>query len=72
MPYFIYEIFPPGRLVLVDNFAVYREARARARTLRAALGANAAQTIRVIYAQSTEQATRRLTEVREPRPLGEE
>ena len=72
MPYFIYEVFPPRRLELVDSFAAYREARTRARALRAALGADAAQTIRVIFAQSTEQATRLLTEAREPRPLGEE
>ncbi len=72
MPYFIYEIFPPKRLQLVDSFAAYREARTRARTLRAALGADAVQTVRVIFAQSTEEATRLLTEPREPRPLGEE
>jgi len=72
MPYFIYEIFPPRHLELVESFAAYREARTRARALRATLGADAAQTIRVIYAQSTEQATRLLTEIREPRPLGEE
>ncbi len=72
MPYFIYEIFPPGRLGLVDSFAAYREARTRARALRAALGADAERSIRVIYAQSTEEAARLLSEVREPRPLGEE
>ena len=72
MPYFVYEIFPPGRLQLVDSFEGYREARSRARALRAALAADAGQTVRVIHAQSTEEATRLLTEVREPRPLGEE
>ncbi len=72
MPYYVYEILPPRRLELVDGFEAYREARARARALRAALGADAGKSIRVIYAQSTEEATRLLTEVREPRPLGEE
>ena len=72
MPYFVYEIFPPKRLQLVESFDDYREARTRARGLRAALGADAEQTVRVIFARSTEEATRLLTEVREPRPLGEE
>jgi hypothetical protein len=72
MPYYVYEILPPGRLELVDSFAAYRQARTRARALRAALGADAEKSVRVIYAQSTEEAMRLLTEVREPRPLGEE
>ncbi len=72
MPYYVYEIFPPRRLELVDGFEAYREARIRARALRAALGADAEQSVRVIHAQSTEEATRLLTETREPRPLGEE
>jgi hypothetical protein len=72
VPYYVYEIFPPRRLELVDGFAAYREARIRARALRASLGADAEQSVRVIYAQSTEDATRLLTETREPRPLGEE
>lgn len=72
MPYFVYEIFPPRRLKLVDSFDGYREARTRARALRAALGADAEQAVRVIHAQSTEEAARLLTEVREARPLGEE
>jgi hypothetical protein len=72
MPYFVYEIFPPRRLQLVDSFEGYREARSRARALRAALAADADQTVRVIHARSTEEATRLLMEVREPRPLGEE
>ena len=72
MPYFVYEIYPPRRLELVDGFESYREARERARSLRADLGAEAEQTVRVIFARSTEEATRLLMEVREPRPLGEE
>lgn len=72
MPYYIYGITPPGRLELKDSFPGYREARTRARALREALGADAGQVVRVIFAQSTEEATRLLTEVREPRPLGEE
>jgi hypothetical protein len=72
MPYFVYEIFPPRRLQLVDSFEGYREARSRARALRAALVADAEQSVRVIHAQTTEEATRLLMEVREPRPLGEE
>ena len=72
MPYYIYEIVPPRRLELVDSFDGYREARTRARAMRADLGTDADRTVRVIYAHSPEEATRLLTEVREPRPLGEE
>ena len=72
MPYYIYEIIPPRRLALVDSFDGYRDARTRARALRATPGADAERTVRVIFAQNTEEATRLLMEVREPRPLGEE
>lgn len=72
MPYYVYEIYPPRRLELVDSFEAYRDARTHARSLRASLGADAQQQVRVIFAQSTEEASRLLTEVREPRPLGEE
>jgi hypothetical protein len=72
MPYYIYEIIPPRRLELVDSFDGYRDARTRARALRATLGTDAERSVRVIYAENTEEATRLLMEVREPRPLGEE
>ncbi len=72
MPYYLYEIIPPRRLELVDSFEGYRDARTRARALRAALEADTERTVRVIFAHNTDEATRLLTETREPRPLGEE
>lgn len=72
MPYFVYEMIPPRQLGLVDSFEGYRDARARARSLRESLGADDKRTVRVIFARSSEEAERLLSEVREPRPMGEE
>jgi hypothetical protein len=72
VPYYIYTITPPKRLELVDSFDGYRDARTRARALRAALEADTDRTVRVIFAHNTDEATRLLMEVREPRALGEE
>jgi len=72
MPYFVYEITPPRSLKRVEAFERYRDARSAARALRAALPADSARSVRVIFASGEAQAETLLREKREPRPLGEE
>ncbi len=72
MPYFVYKLSPPRRLEPVATFEGYRDARARARALRLALGPQSNTRVRVVFAQDGPEAERLLSEIREPRPLGEE
>ncbi|NIP71987.1 MAG: hypothetical protein GWO16_02660 [Gammaproteobacteria bacterium] len=72
MPYFVYKVFDNRTLEPVDSFAGYREAKQRVRSLRRALAANADHTFRLIYARSSGEAERLLTQRREPRPSGED
>ena len=72
MPYFVYKISPRKRLELVDTFERYRDAKVRTRSLRAELRADDDHIVKMIFAQNVDEAERLLTEVREPRPLGEE
>jgi hypothetical protein len=72
MPYFVYKIHPGKRFELTDRFETFRDARDRARGLRAALGPADAFTVKVMFAKDPEQAERLMAEEREPRPLGED
>lgn len=72
MPYFVYKVFPIKQLEFVQQAQHYREARDRARAMRKALQEGDDYSVKVIFAQSADQAERLLTEEREPRPVGEE
>lgn len=72
MPYFVYKVFPFKRLEFVQQAQQYREARDLARSMRKALQENDDHTVKVIFAQNSDEAERLLTEEREPRPVGEE
>ena len=72
MAYYVYRIYRSRRLEYVDDFEAYRGARAFTRKLRKALTPDDDHSVRMIFAQSREQAERLLTEVRETRPLGED
>lgn len=72
MPYFIYKIYPPKRLELVESFAKYREAKDTARKMRAALADASEYTVKMIHAKHENEAERLLLQERKPRPLGED
>lgn len=72
MPYYVYAIAPPRRLSLLGTFESYREAKALARSKRAEPDAGDPATVRLVFAPDADEAQRLLTEVREPRPMGEE
>nr|VFK25946.1 MAG: hypothetical protein BECKMB1821G_GA0114241_101710 [Candidatus Kentron sp. MB]VFK33795.1 MAG: hypothetical protein BECKMB1821I_GA0114274_105322 [Candidatus Kentron sp. MB]VFK76387.1 MAG: hypothetical protein BECKMB1821H_GA0114242_105422 [Candidatus Kentron sp. MB] len=69
--YFIYKISSGDRLTPIDQFDKYPEAKKSVRTLRETLTPEDDHTFRIIFAQNTEEAERRLREKREPIP-GEE
>nr|VFK40747.1 MAG: hypothetical protein BECKSD772F_GA0070984_10703 [Candidatus Kentron sp. SD]VFK46376.1 MAG: hypothetical protein BECKSD772E_GA0070983_10723 [Candidatus Kentron sp. SD]VFK79495.1 MAG: hypothetical protein BECKSD772D_GA0070982_10526 [Candidatus Kentron sp. SD] len=66
--YFIYKILPSNRLAPVQHFDKYPEAKKAVRSLREALTSEDTHTFRIIFAQNTEEAERRLREKREPHP----
>lgn len=72
MPYFIYKVFDNRTLEPVNSFDGYREAKQQVRSLRKELATDADHTFRLIYARSSGEAERLLTQRREPRPLGED
>lgn len=72
MPYFVYKVYPAKRFEPIADFPKYRDARDRARSLRAELPEGADYTIRVIFAKDHEEAELVMAEPREARPLGED
>jgi hypothetical protein len=72
MPYFVYKIRPPRRLEPVDSCDEYADAKRLVTRLRADLESGDECTIRMVLAPDTARAERLLSEVREPRPLGED
>jgi hypothetical protein len=72
MPYYVYRIRPGRQFELADTFPGYREARDRAREMRAGIESGDEYTVKVMFAKSPEEAERLMSEVREPRPLGED
>lgn len=72
MPYYVYKVYNNRTLEPVDVHDKYRDAKLRARDLRAELGQDADFTYRLIFARSETEAERLLTQKREPRPLGED
>lgn len=72
MPYFVYKVQPGKRFELVERFAAFRDARDRARAMRAAMSEGDDHTVKVMFAKDPEEAERLMAEEREPRPLGED
>jgi len=72
MPYFVYRIRPGKRFELTGHFAAFRDARDRARAMRQAMTADDDYSVKVMFAKSSEDAERMMSEEREPRPLGED
>lgn len=72
MPYFVFNVHPGKRFELVAQHAAFRDARDQARSLRAALAADADYGVKVMFAKNPEEAERLMAEEREPRPLGED
>ncbi|MCU0934506.1 MAG: hypothetical protein MUF66_00220 [Gammaproteobacteria bacterium] len=72
MPYFVYRVHPSKRFELVERHAAFRDARDRAREMRAAMAEGDDYTVKVMFGKDPEEAERLMAEEREPRPLGED
>ena len=65
MPYFIYEISGAGKqLKQIESHPAFRDAKIRVRHLRTELRPETKQMIRIIFAETTEQAEAYLREKR--------
>lgn len=73
MPYYVYAVHPFAQLQQQGEHAVYKDASAQAKTLRAAqVEGERKPQIRVMFAASALEAEDLLLQIREPRPAGEE
>ena len=72
MPNFIFKIVPPKHLTPLESHDAYKDARTRAREMRAALPQDSTDQIKIIHAKSETEAEKLLLIEREPPPLGEE
>jgi hypothetical protein len=70
MPYYIYKVFsfPIRRLELLEQHAAFRDASARAKELRGALGPAEAGSVKMILADNELQAEDLLSQQRAPQP----
>ena len=70
MPYYIYKVFnfPIRRLEKLEQYAAFRDASARAKVLRAALGSAEDGSIKVILADNELHAEDLLSQQRAPQP----
>ncbi len=71
MPYFVFKVLPEEKLELVDTHAVFKEAKAQCRSMRADLPADANFDVRMIFAKDVEEG-RRLLRVHRPPAVTEE
>jgi hypothetical protein len=69
LPYYLFAVKGFGQLELLGEFAVFREASARAKLLRAQPGS---PTIKVMFGENQLAAEDALLQVRDPAPPGEE
>ncbi|MFZ9297663.1 MAG: hypothetical protein ACO24Y_04965 [Hylemonella sp.] len=72
MPYYIYRIKPFSILEMLGAHDAFAAASAQAKLLRAGLPADSPDRIKVMFADNPLQAEDLLSQVREPRPTGEE
>ncbi len=72
MPYYIYSVNPGAQLKKLSEFAVFNDASAQAKTLRAQLPAKTLEKIKVMFAESEDQAIELMLQVREPGPKGDD
>ncbi len=75
MPYYIYKVFetPIRRLEKIEGHEVFKEASARAKTLRRELAMSEGCVVKVVFADNELLAEDILSQVREPQPeLGDD
>lgn len=68
MPYFVFKVFQDKRMVPVQPFDSFKEAKELARSMRTSATPQDQFTAKVIFAKTAEEAQRLLTEERERTP----
>jgi hypothetical protein len=72
MPYYVYAVRPFAQLERLGEHAVFRDASAQAKALRATLTAGEAARIKVMFAETALAAEDLLLQIRDPEHPGEE
>lgn len=72
MPYYIYRITPPRKLHLIDRKNNFKDAKQLVRSWREQMRKEDDYTIRMIYANSPQEAEKLLSMPREERVIGED
>jgi len=72
MPYYVFKIRPFGQLEPLAEAAVYKDAAARAKALRAELEPGGDADIKLIFAGNEDEAVELLCQTRTPGPSGDE
>ena len=72
MPYYVFRVLPLARLERLAEFPAFTYASRHAKALRAAQAADAAGQVRVIFAETPEQAEDLLCQIRDPQPAGDD
>lgn len=65
MPYFIYKIHPGKKLELIEDHDSFKEAKTRARAMRAEISADDEYIVKVTFAENTDIAEHELLQERE-------
>lgn len=68
MPYFLYRVTPQRQLTHLQDFDVYKQARAQARALRSQQQADDPDSIKMVFAANRAEAESMLRETRERPP----
>lgn len=72
MPYYVYRVRPFAQLDRLAEFSAFAAASAHAKALRAADAGPPGSKVKVMFAETAEQAEDLLCQVRDPGPAGEE
>lgn len=72
MPYYIFSVSPGAQYKKLCEFEVFKDASAHAKTLRAQQGAKTLEKIKVMFAESEDQAIDLMLQVRTPGPKGDD
>lgn len=71
MPYFVFRVKPYAQIEKLADFAVFREASAHAKALRAEGGEQGGR-IKVMFADNQTLAEDLLCQIRDPQPAGDD
>ena len=72
MPYYLYRVLPFAQLEKLDQFDTFKLASTRAKALRAAQGDTPQGKVKVMFAETEQQAEDLLCQVRDPGPSGDD